>query len=60
MSGTTPRHDRHHHHPEVHKVSGRWAWFCGCGSASCRTRLDPVPWHQVVVEALGHATTIAA
>ncbi|GAB3441471.1 hypothetical protein GCM10027517_17520 [Phycicoccus ginsengisoli] len=60
MSTTAHRRDRHHHHPEVRKVSGRWAWVCGCGSASCRTRFDPLTWHEVVVDALRHSTTIAA
>ena len=57
-------HRRHndpaHHHPVVHKVRGRWMWSCDCGSASCRTDLTQLNWHQVVVEALRHATTIAA
>lgn len=57
-------HRRHpdlaHHHPVVHKVRGRWTWTCDCGSASCRTDLSQLNWHQAVVQALRHATTIAA
>ena len=52
--------DLAHHHPVVHKARDRWVWSCDCGSASCRTDLTQLNWHQVVVEALRHATTIAA
>ena len=52
--------DLAHHHPVVHKVRGRWTWTCDCGSASCRTDLTQLNWHQVVVEALRHATPLAA
>ena len=54
------RRDRGHHHPEVHKVAGRWAWACGCGGASCRAEVARLTWHEAVVEALQHSTTIAA
>jgi hypothetical protein len=60
MSTTAHRWDRSHHHPEVHKVQGRWSWTCGCGSASCRTGLVRLSWHDAMVEALRHSTTIAA
>ena len=61
MTKSPRRHpDLAHHHPVVHKVRDRWTWTCDCGSASCRTDLTQLNWHQVVVEALRHATTIAA
>lgn len=58
---TVRRHrpDPAHHHPYVRRVAGRWVWECRCGGASCRTATDRVGWHQVVVEALLHATVIA-
>ncbi len=66
MNGTVTKVNRRrhpdlaHHHPVIHKVRGKWMWSCDCGSASCRTDLTQLNWHQVVVEALRHATTIAA
>ncbi len=58
------RNHRHldiaHHHPVVHKARGRWTWSCECGSARCRTDLAQPSWHLVLIEALRHATTIAA
>jgi hypothetical protein len=64
MNSTHCTHRRHpdlaHHHPVVQKVRGRWLWSCDCGGASCRTDLTASNWHHTVVEALRHATTIAA
>jgi hypothetical protein len=54
------RQDHGHHHPEVHKVGDRWAWACGCGGASCRAGVAHRTWHEAMVEALRHSTTIAA
>jgi hypothetical protein len=60
---TVPRrahHDRAHHHPAVHKMSGHWAWACGCGGASSRTTTVRPTWHRVVIEALAHSASLAA
>jgi hypothetical protein len=58
---TVHRHrpDMAHHHPTVRRVGDRWGWECGCGGASCRTTNERTGWHQVVVEALLHATALA-
>jgi hypothetical protein len=44
----------------VRKIERRWAWSCDCGSASRRTVLVTLEWHQAVVEALRHSATLAA
>lgn len=57
---TTTHPDRAHHHPVVRRTAlGRWMWSCDCGGASCRISPRPSSWHQVVVEALRHSSTIA-
>ena len=53
------RQDAAHHHPTVRRVEERWGWECRCGGASCRTTTERLGWHQVVVEALLHATALA-
>jgi hypothetical protein len=60
VNRTHPHPDIAHHHPVVRKARGRWTWSCECGSARCRTDMEQLSWHHVVVEALRHATTIAA
>jgi hypothetical protein len=58
---TIARHrtDIAHHHPTVRRVGARWVWECRCGGASRRTATERTSWHQVVIEALLHATAIA-
>jgi hypothetical protein len=51
--------DRAHHHPRVLRRSGLWRWVCDCGGASERDSLSAMSWHQAVVGALLHSTSIA-
>jgi hypothetical protein len=61
MSRRPRRHDSAHHHPVVHQNDrGVWGWQCRCGGASCRTTPDPISWHHAVVQALAHASALAA
>ena len=63
MSTTThpvPRVDRAHHHPRVERGrTGAWRWVCDCGGASDRGPVATMTWHQAVVGALLHSTSIA-
>ena len=63
MSTTTSsakRVDRAHHHPRVLRSgSGLWRWVCDCGGASERGPLSAMSWHQAVVGALLHSTSIS-
>jgi hypothetical protein len=54
------RRDRAHHHPLVHHIGTAWAWDCACGGSSPRGPQHVLSWHEAVVQALTHATTIAA
>ncbi len=61
--GTTTGHGRRdlaHHHPRVVKNSHGWTWSCECGGGGARGSHPSATWHAVVVDALGHATQIAA
>jgi hypothetical protein len=61
MSHRSGRHDSAHHHPVVYRNDrGAWGWQCPCGGASCRTKRDPVSWHHNIVQALAHASALAA
>jgi hypothetical protein len=61
MDSTRHSHlDRAHHHPAVRNVRGRWTWVCACGGASCRTTQLQPNWRRAMVEALFHATQLAA
>ncbi|HEV7194383.1 MAG TPA: hypothetical protein VGN19_00450 [Pedococcus sp.] len=48
------------HHPRVQRSpKGGWVWVCSCGSASCRTAREGLPWRTALIGALLHSGTIA-